>query len=101
MLFRSQINKTVYARLKGIDVKEVPKPVKSDEIFTFGDCYPKYYKFETQEFNQFIFDIYTDTATYEKNFAETRGKIDELVELNPMWEADEFATWGPPTEISK
>lgn len=54
-----------------------------------------------QEFNQFIFDIYTDTATYEKNFAETRGKIDELVELNPMWEADEFATWGPPTEISK
>ena len=54
-----------------------------------------------QEVNQYYFDFFTERNTYEQQFAATRGRIDELVELNPMWEADELATWGPLTEISK
>jgi len=54
-----------------------------------------------QEVNQYYFDLFTEFKTYEQQFATTRGGIDELVELNPIWEADELATWGPLTEISK
>lgn len=49
-----EINKLSYCKLAKIDKKKLPKPEKRVEKFTFGECYPSYYKFETTEFNNFV-----------------------------------------------
>ncbi len=48
------LNKSNYMRIKGLDRKDIPKPKKTVQEITFGECYPEYMKFETTEFKNFV-----------------------------------------------
>lgn len=53
----AELNKKAYLELTGIDHKKLYEKVrfkKSRAGFTFGECFPKYWKFETKEFNEFF-----------------------------------------------
>lgn len=49
-----ELNKLNYCKEKKIEKKDIPKPFKVVKELTFGDCYPEYAKFGTEEFNNFI-----------------------------------------------
>lgn len=48
-----ELNKLSYCKLSGIDKKKIPKTTVT-ESFKFKDCFPSYYKFETDYFNNFV-----------------------------------------------
>lgn len=53
-----EINKVNYIRSLGIKKNDISKPItKNIKLGVFGDYYPKYTKFKTQEFNNFINSI--------------------------------------------
>src|SRR5690606_10671273 len=48
-----EINKQNYMKATGLSWKEVKNLPKDSRRFTFGDCYPDYVKFESEELKTF------------------------------------------------
>lgn len=65
-----RINQFEYCKESGIDKKEIPKPTATTS-FTFKDCFPKYIKFESLEFNNFIKLVGKEEVKLKK---ETKNK---------------------------
>lgn len=49
-----EINKLGYCKLTGITKQDLRFPNKKKEVFKFEDCFPSYYTFKTDAFNNFI-----------------------------------------------